>query len=148
FSLWLNWYAARSRQSRGAGTARACSVLRAASDAARAARLRDRALPARERISDFLAHRARAERAADARRKPRKTANLAHDAVAQGGRLAAPAQRFRHIEQRQLRHAEFPLVGIVAGAEIEVAHPVRMERLHGAFDHQQTGRAARPFFSG
>src|ERR1700760_4136740 len=142
FSLWLNWYAVRSRPSRGAGTARACSAPRAASAAARAARLRDLSLPPREGLSlyqdgsEFLAHRARAERTADAGGDPRKTAQLAHDAIAQGERFAAPAQRPGDVEQRQLRHAEFTLVGIIAGAEIETADAVGMQRLHGALDHQ------------
>src|SRR5690242_17629705 len=41
FSLWLRWYAGRSRRWRGAGIAEAFSAPRAASDAARAARLRE-----------------------------------------------------------------------------------------------------------
>src|ERR1700759_4427610 len=96
----------------------------------------------------LFAHRARAERAADPRRKPWKTANLAHDAIPQGVRLAAPAQLPGDVEQRQLGYAELALVGIIAGAEIEAAHAVGVQRRHGALDDQQTWRAARPFFAG
>src|SRR5215472_18182507 len=107
----------------------------------RGAGMRTRTTRRRARGLEFLARRPRAERAADARRQPRIAAKLAYDSVTQRERLAAPAQRLRHVEQRQLRHATLPLVGIVAGPEIEVSDAVRVQRGHGALDDQKAGRA-------
>src|SRR4051794_18979896 len=72
------------------------------------------------------------------------TAHALRGMVAPCVRYAAPGQRNADIGQRHLLGAQPALVILVADAEIETAYALRMQRLHGAFGHEQPRREIRP----
>src|SRR6266702_6298036 len=68
--------------------------------------------------------------------------------VAQDVRHPAPGQRDADIGQSDRLGAEAALVILIADAEIEAAHALRMQRRHGVFSYKQPGREVRPSLAG